>query len=193
MIELHRVSKETDVHAVLDMIKTGESNVRTELPFFNHMLISMAFHGGFNLSVDASGDIDVDPHHLVEDVGLVVGSAFEQARLKSDGIRRYGSALIPMDDALSEAVVDAGGRPYLCWNVNWARQRVGNFDLSLLREFFWGLATGGKMNLHLSVRYSENGHHAAEALFKAVGSAIGEAYKPNQGGGEAGMSTKGVL
>jgi len=193
MIELHRVSKETDVHAVLNMSKAGEPSIKTRLAFFNHMLISMAFHGGFNLSLDASGDIEVDPHHLVEDVGLVIGSALEQARLKSDGIRRYGSALIPMDDALSEVVVDAGGRPYLCWNVDWAGQRVGNFDLSVLREFFWGLATGGKMNLHVSVRYFENGHHAAEALFKAAGRAIGEAYKPNRGGGEAKMSTKGVL
>jgi len=192
MIELHRVSRETNVRAILDMSGAEKSNIKTELAFFNHMLTSMAFHGNFHLSLDASGDIDVDPHHLVEDIGLVLGSAFEQARLKSDGIRRYGSALIPMDDALSEAIVDAGGRPYLCWNANWTNQRVGSFDLSLLREFFWGLATGGKMNLHLSVRYSVNGHHAAEALFKAVGYAIKEAYKPNQGGA-AGMSTKGLL
>jgi len=193
MIEVHRVSKETDVHAVLDLGKSGESDIKTNLAFFNHMLAAMTFHGGFRLSLAAAGDIDVDPHHLVEDSGLVIGSAFEQARLKSNGIRRFGSALIPMDDALGEAVVDAGGRPYLCWNVNWAQPRVGSFDLSLLREFFWGLATGGKMNLHLSVRYSENGHHAAEALFKAVGRAIGESYKPKQGAGAAGMSTKGVL
>jgi len=193
MIELHRVSRETDVRAILDMEQSGKSNIETGMGFFNHMLTAMTFHGGFSLNLDASGDIDVDPHHLVEDTGLVIGSAFEQARLKSDGIKRYGSALIPMDDALSEAVVDAGGRPYLCWNVNWAQQRAGSFDLSLLREFFWGMTTGGKMNLHLSVRYFKNGHHAAEALFKAVGCAIGEAYKPNQGGGAAGMSTKGVL
>jgi len=193
MIELHRVSKETDVKAILDIGKPGNSNIETRLGFFNHMLTAMAFHGEFSLNLDASGDIDVDPHHLVEDTGLVIGSAFEQVRLKSDGIKRYGSALIPMDDALSEAVVDAGGRSYLCWNVNWAQKRVGNFDLSLLREFFWGMTIGGKMNLHLSVRYSENGHHAAEALFKAVGCAVKEAYKPNRGGGAAGMSTKGVL
>lgn len=192
MIELHRVSKETDVHVILDMSESGESDIKTDLAFLNHMLTAMTFHGGFRLNLTATGDIDVDPHHLIEDTGLVIGSALEQARLKSDGIRRYGSALIPMDDTLSEAVVDAGGRPYLYWNVNWAQPRVGNLDLSLLRDFFWGLATGGKMNLHLSVRYSENGHHAAEALFKAVGYAIKAAYKPNQGG-VAGMSTKGVI
>lgn len=193
MIELHRVSKETDVRAILDIGKAGESSIKTELAFFNHMLTAMAFHGGFQLKLEAFGDIDVDPHHLIEDAGLVIGSAFEQARLKSDGIKRYGSALIPMDDALSEAIVDAGGRPYLYWKVNWPQKRVGNFGLPLLREFFWGLATGGKMNLHLSVRYCKNAHHAAEALFKAVGRAIGEAYKPNRGGGIEGMSTKGVL
>ncbi|KGM38798.1 hypothetical protein JY97_14520 [Alkalispirochaeta odontotermitis] len=192
MIELHRVSKETNVHVILDMDEPGKSSIKTELAFLNHMLTAMSFHGRFRLNLVATGDIDVDPHHLIEDTGLVIGSAFEQVRLKSDGIKRYGSALIPMDDALSEVVVDAGGRPYLCWNVNWAQPRAGNLDLSLLRDFFWGLATGGKMNLHLSVRYSENGHHAAEALFKAVGFAIREAYKPSQGG-TARMSTKGII
>ena len=193
MIEIHRVTKETDILVILDMNVSGPSKPETGLPFFNHMLNAMAFHGGFRLEVKASGDIDVDPHHLVEDIGLVIGQALVKARTESEGIRRFGQAVIPMDDALSEAVIDACGRPYLKWDVEWAQEKAGDFDLSLLREFFRGLAVGGKLNLHLTVRYSENGHHAAEAMFKATGRALAEAYTPNDGGGEAGMSTKGTL
>ncbi len=193
MIELHRATKETDIRVVLDMNASGPSKPETGLPFFDHMLNAMAFHGGFRLEVSAKGDIEVDPHHLVEDTGLVIGSALEKARKESEGIRRYGQSVIPMDDALGEAVIDACGRPYLKWNVDWAQEKAGDFDLFLLREFFWGLAVAGKLNLHLTVKYSENGHHAAEALFKATGRALAEAYRPNKGGGEAGMSTKGTL
>ncbi|RKX97807.1 MAG: imidazoleglycerol-phosphate dehydratase HisB [Spirochaetes bacterium] len=192
MIEIHRSTKETDILVKLDMNAEGPSKLETGLPFFDHMLNAMSFHGGFRLEVKAAGDIDVDPHHLVEDTGLVIGAALEQARKESSGIRRYGSAVIPMDDALSEAVVDACGRPYLKWNVEWAQLKAGDFDLFLLREFFWGLAVAGKLNLHLTTRYSENGHHAAEALFKAAGRALSEAYTPKDGG-EAGMSTKGTM
>ena len=193
MIEIHRATKETDIRVKLDMNASGPSNPETGLPFFDHKLNAMAFHGGFRLEVSAKGDIEVDPHHLVEDIGLVIGSALEKARKESEGIRRYGQSVIPMDDALGEAVIDACGRPYLKWNVDWAQEKAGNFDLFLLREFFWGLAVAGKLNLHLTVKYSENGHHAAEALFKATGRALAEAYRPNEGGGEAGMSTKGTL
>ncbi len=192
MIEIHRETKETDILVKLDMDASGPSKPVTGLPFFDHMLNAMAFHGGFRLELKASGDIEVDPHHLVEDTGLVIGEALEQARKKSGGIRRYGNSVIPMDDALSEAVIDVCGRPYLKWNVEWAQEKAGDFDLFLLREFFWGLAVAGKMNLHLTTRYSKNGHHAAEALFKAAGRALSEAYKPHDGG-EAGMSTKGIL
>ena len=193
MIEIHRATKETDIRVLLDMNASGPSKPDTGLPFFDHMLNAMAFHGGFRLEVIAKGDIEVDPHHLVEDTGLVIGSALEKARRESDGIRRYGQSVIPMDDALGEAVIDACGRPYLKWNVDWAQEKAGDFDLFLLREFFWGLAVAGKLNLHLTVKYSENGHHAAEALFKATGRALAEAYRANEGGGEAGMSTKGTL
>lgn len=192
MIKVERRTKETDIKAVLDMSENGPSLPDTSLPFFDHMLNAMAFHGGFRLEVSARGDIEVDPHHLVEDTGLVIGEALEKARRECGGIQRYGQSLIPMDDALSECVVDVCGRPYMVWNVHWAQERAGNFDLFLLREFFWGLASAGKMNLHLAVRYSENGHHAAEALFKAAGRALAQAYRPREGG-EAGMSTKGTI
>jgi imidazoleglycerol-phosphate dehydratase len=192
MIEIHRKTKETDILVRLDMNAPGPSAPDTGLPFFDHMLNAMAFHGGFHLEVKASGDVEVDPHHLVEDTGLVIGASLEKARKEAGGIRRYASSVIPMDDALCEAVIDVCGRPYLKWNVDWAQEKAGDFQLPLLREFFWGLAVAGKMNLHLSTRYSENGHHAAEALFKAAGRALSEAYIPASGG-EAGMSTKGSL
>lgn len=191
MIEINRKTKETDISVILDMNAPGPSMPATGLPFFDHMLDSMAFHGRFRLELEATGDIEVDPHHLVEDSGLAIGSALVTAQEESDGIKRYGHALIPMDDALSEAVVDACGRPYLKWNVDWVQKKAGSFDLFLLREFFWGLAAAGKLNLHLGVRYSENGHHAAEALFKAVGRALGEAFSPNESGET--MSTKGSI
>ncbi len=192
MTEISRKTKETDIKVILDMEADGPSSPETTLPFFDHMLNAMAFHGGFRLEVSAKGDIDVDPHHLVEDTGLVIGSALDTERKESSGIRRYGSSIIPMDDALSECVVDVCGRPYLQWNVEWPQEKAGDFDLFLLREFFWGLAVAGKMNLHLTVRYAENGHHAAEALFKACGRALSEAFIPRTGG-EGSMSTKGII
>ena len=192
MTEISRTTKETDIKVILDMNASGPSSPDTSLPFFDHMLNAMAFHGGFRLETNASGDVEVDPHHLVEDTGLVIGQALDTARLKSEGIRRYGQSAIPMDDALSECIVDVCGRPYLQWNVQWPQEKAGDFDLFLLREFFWGLAVAGKMNLHLTVRYAENGHHAAEALFKACGRALAEAYTPQEGG-EAAMSTKGRI
>lgn len=192
MIEVKRKTKETDITVRLDMNASGPQKPNTSIPFFNHMLTAMAFHGGFHLEVQAAGDVDVDPHHLVEDTGLVIGEALEGLRRESDGIARYGQSTIPMDDALSEAVVDACGRPYLVFDAEWPQDFAGSFDLSLLREFWWGLAVAGKINIHLKVRYAENGHHAAEALFKAAGRALAQAYTPISGGEEA-MSTKGKI
>lgn len=192
MIEQKRRTKETDIKVILDMHADGPSKPSTGLPFFDHMLHAMAFHGRFRLEVSATGDVEVDPHHLVEDTGLVIGQALELFRQKSKGISRYGQSLVPMDDALSEAVVDACGRPYLVYKVDLPQSYAGTFDLSLFREFWWGLAMAGKVNLHLNVRYAENAHHAFEALFKAAGRALATAYCPIHGG-EAAMSTKGVL
>ena len=192
MREIHRKTKETDIKVQLDMGKKTKVSLTSPLPFFNHMLHAMAFHGGFTLDVKASGDVEVDPHHLVEDTGLVLGAALDEERQDAGGITRYGSALIPMDDALGEVVVDTCGRPYLAWNVDWPQERAGDFDLFLLREFFWGLAVAGKMNLHVTLRYAQNGHHGAEALFKALGRALSMAYQPISGG-EGAMSTKGSI
>jgi imidazoleglycerol-phosphate dehydratase len=192
MFEKRRTTKETDIAIKLNMEGKGPSSFATGLPFFDHMLNAMAFHGGFHLIIDGKGDLDVDPHHLVEDTGIVLGELLDETRIAYGGIDRYGQSTIPMDDALAEAVVDACGRPFLAWNVDWAQPFAGDFDLSLLKEFFRGLAVAGKMNVHLTVRYSENGHHAAEALFKAFGRALSQAYARSEGG-EAGMSTKGKI
>ena len=191
-MEIHRVTKETDIKIYLDMNSPGPSNPQTGLPFFDHILHSMAFHGHFRMEITAKGDLEVDPHHLVEDTGLVLGNALARAREKAGGITRFGLGIVPMDDALSEAVIDVGGRPYLVFNADWPQTHAGNFDLSLLREFWWGVAISGKMNIHLHARYAENAHHAAEAMFKAAGRALSQAYMPISGG-EAAMSTKGKL
>ncbi|OQX29418.1 MAG: imidazoleglycerol-phosphate dehydratase [Spirochaeta sp. LUC14_002_19_P3] len=192
MIKHRRTTKETDIAIELDMTRRAPARLDTGLPFFNHILTAMAFHGGFQLEIDAKGDIEVDPHHLVEDCGLVLGKALELFRQETGGIARYGEARIPMDDALSEAVVDACGRPYLVYHASLPQTHAGNFDLSLLREFWLGLAMAGKMNLHLHVRYAENAHHAVEALFKAAGRALAQAYRPINGT-EEDMSTKGKI
>ncbi len=192
MISTRRTTKETDIRVILDMATTEPCRMETGLPFFNHMLNAMAFHGKFRLEVEASGDIEVDPHHLVEDTGLVIGEALHQYRLKTGGIARYGQAVIPMDDALSEAVVDVGGRPYLVFNAEWPQSHAGKFDASLIKEFWQGMAVAARVNLHLHVRYAENTHHAAEAIFKAAGLALSRAYRPTNGGEET-MSTKGKI
>lgn len=192
MIEVRRRTSETSIEVILDMTSEGPSRQSTTLPFFDHMLHAMAFHGGFRLEVEASGDTEVDSHHLVEDTGLVIGEALDRFRRESGGIRRWGHAVIPMDDALGEAVVDAGGRPYLVFSAEWPQSHAGVFDLSLIREFWQGLVSAARINLHMCVRYAQNGHHAAEALFKAAGLALAEAYALRSGG-EAGMSTKGMI
>jgi len=151
----------------------------------------MAFHGGFYLKIDASGDIDVDPHHLVEDTGLVLGDAFRKAAKTGPALARFGHFLVPMDDSLSEATIDASGRPYLVYKADYPQNNAGNFDIFLLKEFLKAFSDRGGITLHAECRYGENSHHMAEALFKAIGKALGQAYKPAKG--ERVLSTKGTL
>ena len=158
------------------------------IPFFEHMLNAMAFHGGFRLEVEASGDIEVDPHHLVEDLGLVLGQALSCLR-KGNALARFGHAVVPMDETLAEVILDASGRPYLVYQADYPQERVGTFDLRLIKEFFHALAVKGEMNVHALCRYGGNAHHIAEALFKALGRALGEAYTPLKE--EKVLSTKG--
>ncbi len=186
-----RETKETRISVSLQLDTREDIRINTSVPFFDHMLHAMSFHGGFRLEVDATGDVEVDPHHTVEDVGLVIGDAFCEVLSDSDNLVRFGHSVVPMDDALSEAVVDAGGRPYLVYEADFPQDYVGNLQTALFGEFFWALSIRSRCNLHLLCRYGTNSHHMIEALFKALGRALGESFAIR--GGSAGMSTKGVV
>jgi len=187
-IETTRKTKETDVAVGLDLSGPGEIRIDTGLPFFDHLLTAMAFHGGFGLWVTARGDVEVDAHHLVEDTGLVLGSALAAVFQRSQPVARFGHAVIPMDEALAEVTVDVCGRPTLGYRPRFPQARAGSFDLWLLREFFLALANQARISIHVDTRGAENSHHAAEAVFKALGKALAQAYGPGRA-----MSTKGGI
>jgi imidazoleglycerol-phosphate dehydratase len=172
-----RKTQETEVSLQLNIDGTGAAKIETTIPFFNHMLTAWAKHGLMDLTVDARGDIDVDLHHTVEDVGIVLGLAFRQALGDKRGVVRYGTATIPMDEALIVASVDLSGRPFLVFNVPIGRARIANFDLDLLKDFFRAFAFNAEVTLHVNMQYGENLHHVAEAVFKAVGRALAEATR----------------
>lgn len=192
LVTIERTTKETQIRLSLDLDRRDAPKVATGVPFFDHMLTAFAFHGGFYLEVSARGDLEVDPHHLVEDTGLVLGDAFKKAQETRGGLVRYGHSVIPMDEALSEVVVDACGRPYWVYEAAFPQSHAGTFDLSLIREFLIAFTNRAQVNLHALCRYGANGHHMAEALFKALGKALAQAYAPRDGGSAA-MSTKGVI
>ncbi len=193
-IEVTRNTKETQIELRLGL-PDGSSGtpefmeIETGIPFFDHMLHALFFHGGFSVTLHARGDLAVDDHHTVEDVGIVLGDALAGVTDTFGPVRRYGHETIPMDDSLGEVVVDAAGRSYLVYRVSYPQDRAGQFDLSLVREFFQGLSAHGKLNIHVIGHYGENGHHLAEAIFKAAGRALGSAFLP----GKETLSTKGVL
>lgn len=191
-INIHRQTKETDIRLQLNLAVREPLSFQTGLPFFDHMLNAMAFHGGFSLQVEAKGDLEVDPHHLVEDTGLVLGQALKAWLDQAGAVARYGQSIIPMDEALSEVVLDVCNRPYWVYNVKLPQNYAGTFDLTLIREFFIALTNKAQINLHAHCRYGENAHHMIEALFKALGRAIAMGYAPKTGG-LAAMSTKGTI
>ena len=172
-----RKTKETEIALQLNLDGTGASKVHTPIPFFSHMLEAWAKHGLMDLGVEAQGDVEVDQHHTVEDVGIVLGQALRQALGDKRGIVRYGTASIPMDEALVSAAVDVSGRPYLVFAVPVARQRVSSLDLDLLQEFFRALAFNAEITLHVTMHYGHNLHHITEAVFKAVGRALAAATR----------------
>jgi len=191
-VSLSRTTKETRIELELRMESGRPVKIGTGVPFFDHMLTAMAFHGGFGLTVNARGDIDVDYHHLVEDTGLVLGDAFHRILENRGSVARFGHSVIPMDDALSEAVIDVCERPCLVYHADYPQSVAGTFPLDLLKEFFQAFANRARVNLHLICRHGENSHHMAEALFKALGKALNAAYAPREGNREE-MSTKGAL
>jgi imidazoleglycerol-phosphate dehydratase len=190
---VERNTKETQILLQLNVDGTGVSKIETGIPFFNHMLGAWAKHGLMDLAVDARGDLEVDLHHTVEDVGLALGRALDEAIGDKLGIVRFATAFVPMDETLVQASVDLSGRPYLVFNVPLQRAKLGTFDLDLLVEFFRALATEGRMNLHVSMHYGANLHHVAEAVFKSVGRALADATRINPRIAGILPSTKGAL
>ena len=173
--EVERKTKETGISIKLNIDGSGKNEISTGIPFFDHMLTLFAVHGFFDLFINARGDIEVDFHHTVEDVGLVLGDAFDKALADRKGIKRFGHAVTPMDDALSSVAVDLSKRPFVVYNVPSATSSAGNNFTSLAKEFFRAFATRGGMNLHINVYYGENEHHIIESIFKASGRAIDQA------------------
>ncbi|HEX9818158.1 MAG TPA: imidazoleglycerol-phosphate dehydratase HisB [Methylomirabilota bacterium] len=190
---VERKTKETEVTLQLSLDGTGSAKIQTPIPFFSHMLEAWARHGLMDLAVEASGDVEVDIHHTVEDVGIVLGRALREALGDKKGIVRYGAAFVPMDEALVQASVDVSGRPFLVFNVPVARARVSNFDLDMLQEFFRAFAFNAEITLHVTMHYGHNLHHIAEAVFKAVGRALAEATRLNPRIAGVLPSTKGTL
>jgi imidazoleglycerol-phosphate dehydratase len=190
---VERKTKETEVALQLNLDGTGSAKVQTPIPFFSHMLEAWAKHGLMDLVVEASGDVEVDIHHTVEDVGIVLGQTLREALGDKKGIVRYGTAFVPMDEALVQASVDISGRPFLVFNVPVARTRVSNFDLDMLQEFFRAFAFNAEITLHVTMHYGHNLHHITEAVFKAVGRALAEATRLNPRIAGVLPSTKGTL
>ncbi len=188
-----RATAETDITLSLNLDGTGGSRVSTGVGFFDHMLTAFARHGGFDLEVEARGDLHIDSHHTVEDVGIVLGSALRQALGDRRGITRFGQCLLPMDEALAEAAVDISGRAHLAWNVAFERPMLGSMDTQLVEEFFRALAGNALITLHVTRRAGTNAHHVAEACFKAVARALRMAVAIDGRSDGAVPSTKGAL
>jgi imidazoleglycerol-phosphate dehydratase len=190
--KVSRKTKESDITVELEIDGAGQASIQTGMPFFNHMLDSFSRHGFFNIQIAAKGDLEVDFHHTVEDVGLALGQAFKDALGDKHGIRRFGEASCPLDEALAEVVVDLSGRPYLYYNVKIRPGRVGDFDTDLPHEFYAAFANQLGMNLHIDVPRGENPHHIIEACFKAFARAMDAATQldPRVQGV---LSTKGSL
>lgn len=188
--KIDRKTKETDITALLTL-DGGEVKIDTGIGFLDHMLTALAVHGGFGLLLDAKGDLNVDGHHTAEDVGIVLGKAFDKALGDKSGIMRYGSAFIPMDESLGFCAVDISGRPYMVLNAEFTNERVGEFDTCLVEEFMRAFAFNAGITLHLRVEYGSNDHHKIEALFKALAYALKNAVRRNSDGSV--VSTKGVL
>lgn len=187
---VERRTGETDVRLSLNLRGSGQAKLEFPVPFLRHMLHLFAVHGRFDLTVQADGDVDVDDHHLVEDIGLCLGKALHQALGDKRGIRRYGERHTPMDETLARAVIDLSGRPAFVLKADIPAERVGTFPTELVREFFKSFANEGRFALHLAVLYGEDSHHMIEALFKATAGALREAVSPD---GDAVPSSKGVL
>jgi imidazoleglycerol-phosphate dehydratase len=189
---VERITAETKVYTEVTIDGTGRGDISCGVPFFEHMLKLFCRHGLFDLRISASGDREIDDHHLVEDIGITLGLAFRQAWGEKAGIERYGQCLLPMDESLCQVAVDLSGRPYLVYQALFPDNRAGNFSLDLLREFFKAFSDQASMTLHINVLYGTNPHHVAEGIFKATARALRESLRINDRITGV-LSTKGSL
>ena len=187
---VNRKTNETDIQLMIDLDGTGETNVDTGIGFFDHMLNLFGFHGGFDLNVLAKGDLDVDDHHTIEDIGITFAQAFKQAIGDKKGIARYGSFRCCMDEALACVDLDISGRGYLVFNAEFNREMIGMMSTEMVKEFFYDFAINAGVTLHINLMYGENDHHKVEAIFKAFGHALKEATRIQS---DTLLSTKGTL
>lgn len=190
--EIKRTTTETDIALKLNVDGQGNNVLETDVPFLNHMLDLFTKHGQFDLEVEARGDVEIDDHHTVEDIGICLGQALREALGDKRGIKRYASVFVPMDEALAQVVIDISNRPHLEYRANLPGANVGSFTVELVKEFLWKFALEARITLHVIVHYGENTHHMIEAIFKALGRALDEATRidPRVTGVP---STKGVL
>ncbi|MBM4307545.1 MAG: imidazoleglycerol-phosphate dehydratase HisB [Deltaproteobacteria bacterium] len=190
--EIKRKTKETDILLKMDLDGSGKHSIKTGIPFFDHMLSLLSHHSHIDLSIKAKGDIGVDAHHTVEDVGICLGDGIRQALGESKGIQRYGMGLIPMDETLASVTLDLSMRPCLVYHMKLKRSKIGTFDLELVEEFMRALANHAKMTLHINLLYGRNSHHMVESVFKGLGRALRESVSLDERA--IGVpSTKGVL
>ncbi len=191
--EISRSTAETSIQLTLSLDGTGKADIATGIGFLDHMLTALARHALFDLTIVAKGDLHVDFHHTTEDVGIVLGQAFARAIGDKRGIRRYGAAAVPMDEALVDAAVDISGRPFLAWTVAFAQPKIGEMDTELFEEFFRAFAMNALVTLHVAQRAGRNAHHVAEACFKALARALRQACEPDPRSDGGVPSTKGSL
>jgi len=192
MAKIQRQTRETDITLDLNLDGTGQCDVSTGIGFFDHMLTAFGVHGLFDIKVSCKGDLQVDQHHTVEDVGICLGQALDRALGEKEGIRRFGAAYVPLDEALTRSVVDLCGRPYLTLQADLDSLRVGEFQGELTHDFLWALASNGQFTLHVAVQSGRNGHHIIETIFKSLAVALRQAVEidPRRLGVP---STKGIL
>lgn len=191
--KIERKTLETSIYVDLNLDGTGKSNIDTGIGFFDHMLTLLAFHSNFDLTVKCNGDLNVDCHHTIEDLGIVLGTCLKDALNDKKGIKRYGAFTIPMDETLVTTNLDISGRPYLVFNVNLTCERIGTFETEMAVEFFRAFAFNSLITLHINQHYGTNNHHIVEAIFKSLGRALKEAVSIDEANKDKIVSSKGVL
>lgn len=189
--KITRTTKETDIKITLNLDEGGSYSINTGIGFFDHMLAALAVHGGFGLEISCRGDLNVDGHHSVEDVGICLGKAFDEALGDKSGIVRFGSAFIPMDEALGFCALDISNRPFLVFNAEFGNEKIGDYESCLTEEFMRAFAFNAGITLHLRAEYGKNDHHITEALFKSLAYALKQAVRSNSDGSV--VSTKGSI